>query len=177
MEHKKNILAISGSTRKQSSNLNLIKAIEKLYANELSIKIYDGLLNLPQFNPDDDTENSPVQVTDLRKQIKEANGILICTPEYAMGVPGSLKNLLDWTVSSSDFSNKPVVAITASSSGQKAHLSLLATLQVIEALINERTQLLISFIKTKVNDRQQITDENTLKDVRSTMDAFIAVLK
>ena len=177
MEHRKNILAISGSTRKQSSNLNLIKAIEKLYANELSIKIYDGLLNLPQFNPDDDTENSPVQVTDLRKQIKEANGILICTPEYAMGVPGSLKNLLDWTVSSSDFSNKPVVAITASSSGQKAHLSLLATLQVIEALINERTQLLISFIKTKVNDRQQITDENTLKDVRSTMDAFIAVLK
>ena len=177
MEHRKNILAISGSTRKQSSNLKLIKAIEKLYANELSIKIYDGLLNLPQFNPDDDTENSPVQVTDLRKQIKEANGILICTPEYAMGVPGSLKNLLDWTVSSSDFSNKPVVAITASSSGQKAHLSLLATLQVIEALINERTQLLISFIKTKVNDRQQITDENTLKDVRSTMDAFIAVLK
>ena len=177
MEHRKNILAISGSTRKQSSNLNLIKAIEKLYANELSIKIYDGLLNLPQFNPDDDTENSPVQVTDLRKQIKEANGILICTPEYAMGVPGSLKNLLDWTVSSSDFSNKAVVAITASSSGQKAHLSLLATLQVIEALINERTQLLISFIKTKVNDRQQITDENTLKDVRSTMDAFIAVLK
>ena len=177
MEHRKNILAISGSTRKQSSNLNLIKAIEKLYANELSIKIYDGLLNLPQFNPDDDTENSPVQVTDLRVQIKEANGILICTPEYAMGVPGSLKNLLDWTVSSSDFSNKPVVAITASSSGQKAHLSLLATLQVIEALINERTQLLISFIKTKVNDRQQITDENTLKDVRSTMDAFIAVLK
>ena len=177
MEHRKNILAISGSTRKQSSNLNLIKAIEKLYANELSIKIYDGLLNLPQFNPDDDTEKPPVQVTDLRKQIKEANGILICTPEYAMGVPGSLKNLLDWTVSSSDFSNKPVVAITASSSGQKAHLSLLATLQVIEALINERTQLLISFIKTKVNDRQQITDENTLKDVRSTMDAFIAVLK
>ena len=177
MEHRKNILAISGSTRKQSSNLNLIKAIEKLYANELCIKIYDGLLTLPQFNPDDDTENPPAQVTDLRKQIKEANGILICTPEYAMGVPGSLKNLLDWTVSSSDFSNKPVVAITASSSGQKAHLSLLATLQVIEALINERTQLLISFIKTKVNDRQQITDENTLKDVRSTMDAFIAVLK
>ena len=177
MEHRKNILAISGSTRKQSSNLNLIKAIEKLYANELSITLSGGLLNLPQFNPDDDTENSPVQVTDLRKQIKEANGILICTPEYAMGVPGSLKNLLDWTVSSSDFSNKPVVAITASSSGQKAHLSLLATLQVIEALINERTQLLISFIKTKVNDRQQITDENTLKDVRSTMDAFIAVLK
>ncbi|HTN06043.1 NADPH-dependent FMN reductase [Agriterribacter sp.] len=136
----------------------------------------DSYLTLPQFNPDDDTENPPVQVTDLRKQIKEANGILICIPEYAMGVPGSLKNLLDWTVSSSDFSNKPVVAITASSLGQKAHLSLLGTLQVIEARIDESTQLLISFIKTKVNDRQQITDENTLKDVRRIMDSFIAVL-
>ena len=93
-----------------------------------------------------------------------------------MGIPGSLKNLLDWTVSSSDFSNKPVVAITASSLGQKAHASLVGTLQVIEARITESTQLLISFIKTKVNDRQQITDENTLKDVRIAMDAFIAVL-
>lgn len=176
MMQGKNILAISGSTRIHSSNLNLIKAIEKLYASELSIKIYDGLLNLPQFNPDDDTENPPVPVTHLRKQIKEANGILICTPEYAMGIPGSLKNLLDWTVSSSDFSNKPVVAITASSLGQKAHASLVGTLQVIEARITESTQLLISFIKTKVNDRQQITDENTLKDVRIAMDAFIAVL-
>ncbi len=172
----KHILAISGSTRLHSSNLNLIKAIEKLYAGELSIKIYDGLLNLPQFNPDSDTENPPAQVTDLRQRIREAKGILICTPEYAMGIPGSLKNLLDWTVSSSDFSGKPVVAITASSSGQKAHHSLLATLQVIEAEVYESTQLLISFIKTKVNDRQQITDENTLIGVRRTMDAFIAVL-
>lgn len=177
MMQGKNILAISGSTRLHSSNLNLIRAIEKLYAGKISIKIYDGLLNLPQFNPDTDTDNPPAQVTDLRKQIREARGILICTPEYAMGIPGSLKNLLDWTVSSSDFSGKPVVAITASLSGQKAHLSLMDTLQVIEASISESTQLLISFIKTKVNDQQQITDENTLNNVKRTMDAFIAVLK
>lgn len=172
----KNILAISGSTRIHSSNLNLIKAIEKLYTDKISIKIYDGLLNLPQFNPDDDTKNPPAQVTDLRKQIKEANGILICTPEYAMGVPGSLKNLLDWTVSSSDFSNKPVAAITASLSGQKAHLSLLSTLRVIEARVEDDMQLLIPFIKTKVNDRQEITDEATLKEVRRTMDALTTAL-
>ncbi|HEX5026334.1 MAG TPA: NADPH-dependent FMN reductase [Agriterribacter sp.] len=173
MDDKKNILAICGSTRKQSSNLNLIKAIEILYAQELLITMYNGLSTLPQFNPDDDRETPPGEIIELRNQIKQAAGILICTPEYAMGVPGSLKNLLDWTVSSSDFSNKPVVAITASSSGAKAHPSLLETLRVIEARVDDNTQLLISFIKTKVNDNCEITDQNTLDAVKKVMDAFI----
>ena len=176
MAPTKKILVICGSTRKTSSNLHLIKAIEKLYGNQLIFTLYEGLLQLSQFNPDDDTETPPLPVAAMRKQVKDADGILICTPEYAMGVPGSLKNLLDWTVSSSDFSHKPVAAITASLSGQKGHLSLLSTLRVIEARVEDDMQLLIPFIKTKVNDRQEITDEATLKEVKKTMDALVAAL-
>ena len=176
MAQTKKILAICGSTRKTSSNLYLIKAIEKLYGHQLTFTRYEGLLQLPQFNPDDDTETPPIPVAVMRKQVRDADGILLCTPEYAMGVPGSLKNLLDWAVSSSDFSNKPVAAITASLSGQKAHLSLLSTLRVIEARVEDDMQLLIPFIKTKVNDRQEITDEATLKEVKKTMDALVAAL-
>lgn len=176
MAPTKKILAICGSTRKTSSNLHLIKAIEKLYSHQLTFTLYEGLLQLPQFNPDDDTETPPLPVVALRKQVSDADGILICTPEYAMGVPGSLKNLLDWTVSSSDFSNKSVAAITASLSGQKAHLSLLSTLHVIEARVEDDMQLLIPFIKSKVNDQQEITDEATLKEVRRTMNALIVAL-
>jgi chromate reductase, NAD(P)H dehydrogenase (quinone) len=84
---KLNILAISGSTRRSSSNLYLIKAIEALTRQTLSIKLFDKLANLPHFNPDLDNESVPKEVTHFRKQIAAADGVLICTPEYAMVYP------------------------------------------------------------------------------------------
>lgn len=164
MAEKIKILAICGSTRATSSNLNLIKAIAKLTADIFTINIFEGLSAIPHFNPDNDNENAPQQVIDFRKQIKDADGILICTPEYAMGVPGALKNAIDWTVSSMEFSQKPTALITASTSGIKAHQSLLGTLQVIEAKMTDDTQLIISFIKTKMKD-DKIIDEATLSSI------------
>lgn len=158
MSSKIKILAISGSTRQSSSNLNLIKAIADLASETFSVNIFGGLSGLPHFNPDRDNENVPVQVTEFRRQLREAEGILICTPEYAIGVPGTLKNAIDWTVSSMEFSKKPVALITASLSGEKAHSSLLGTLLIIEAKMTAETQLLIPFMKTKINDNCKITD-------------------
>jgi chromate reductase len=112
-----------------------------------------------------DKENVSETVTDFRKQLREADGILICTPEYAHGVPGTLKNALDWTVSSMEFSKKPVALITASLSGEKAHQSLLGTLLLLGAKMTADTQLLISFIKSKVNNDFKITDKDTLNSV------------
>jgi NAD(P)H-dependent FMN reductase len=174
---KLNILAISGSTRRSSSNLYLIKAIEALTRQTLSIKLFDGLANLPHFNPDLDDECVPEEVTHFRKQIAAAEGVLICTPEYAMGVPGTLKNAIDWTVSSMEFSKKPVALITASLSGEKSHRSLLETLRVIEADVRDETQLVISFIKTKVNDQNKITDETTMWSVENLMKAFESIIR
>ncbi len=145
------ILAISGSTRVQSSNLNLIKAIEVLGAEDFSFIFFNSLASIPHFNPDNDNENPPREVTSFRAAIVEAHGVLICTPEYAMGVPGTLKNAIDWTVSSCEFSHKSVLLITASSLGEKAHESLLGTLRIIEADLPDETQLLISFIQTKLS--------------------------
>jgi chromate reductase len=176
MHIKKNVLAISGSTRTRSSNLNLIKAIQQLSANSFSVRVFDGLMGIPPFNPDDDNENPPAAIVSLRQQINDADGVLICTPEYAMGVPGTLKNLLDWTVSSMEFSNKPVALITASSSGQKGHISLLETLKVIETKMTEGTQLLISFIKAKVADDCIITDKTTLEQVQQLIVSFSGLM-
>ena len=159
------ILAISGSTRKDSLNLNLIKAIASLASTNFAINIFEGLSELPHFNPDLDNENVPEQVTSFRRQIREADGVLICTPEYAIGVPGTLKNAIDWTVSSMEFSKKPVALVTASLSGEKAHKSLLGTLLIIEARMTADTQLLVSFVKTKVNADGKITDEETVNGV------------
>ena len=167
MKDKIKILAISGSTRKSSSNLNLIKAIAGLTTEVFTITIFEGLSELPHFNPDIDNESVPEHVTGFRQQVRDADGILICTPEYAIGVPGTLKNAIDWTVSSMEFSQKPVALITASLSGERAHQSLLGTLLIIEARMTKDTQLLVSSIKTKVSSDSKITDPETLNNINT----------
>jgi chromate reductase len=168
----KKVIAISGSTRAQSSNLNLTKAIAGLAEGKFELTVFRGLTELPHFNPDLDNENPPASITQFRNTLREFDGILICTPEYAMGVPGTLKNAIDWTVSSMEFSKKPTALITASSLGHKGHQSLLVTLKIIEAGVTDETQLVISHIKTKVNMKGEITHEETLQQVRALVDAF-----
>lgn len=170
------ILAISGSTRKASSNLTLIKAIADLTPGLFAIDFFEDLSELPHFNPDNDHEHVTASVTAFRQKLRTADGILICTPEYALGVPGSLKNAIDWTVSSMEFSRKPVALITASLSGERAHQSLLGTLLIIESLMTEHTQLLIPFIKSKVNE-QGITDKDTLDKVNQLIQSFEQLIR
>lgn len=176
MTDKIKILAISGSTRKTSSNLSLIKAIADLTSETFSITVFEGLTDIPHFNPDLDNENPPLQVTSFRRQLREADGIIICTPEYAMGVPGTLKNAIDWTVSSMEFSRKPLAVITASLSGEKAHASLLGTLLLIEAQMTDDTQLLIQFIKTKVNGNGKITDNETFNNIKKLTQSLTQII-
>jgi len=108
------ILAISGSLRASSTNTTLVRAITAMAPAGMEITIYDRLGDLPHFILDLDDEDSPASVIRLRALFRAADGVLICTPEYAFGVPGSLKNTLDWTVSSGEINGKPVAAISAS---------------------------------------------------------------
>lgn len=172
MSTKKKVVAICGSTRQSSSNLSIIAEIKELFSEELDIQLVEGLSDIPHFNPDLDNENPPQKVSGFRAHLKGADGILICTPEYAMGVPGTLKNALDWTVSSMEFSKKPVALITASSVGEKGHRSLLETLHVIESDLPESSQLLVSFVKTKVK-QGKIVDAATLEQVKGVMRSLI----
>jgi NAD(P)H-dependent FMN reductase len=165
------VIAINGSTRAASTNLQLIRIVQQLSKDKFDITIYEGLTDLPHFNPDLDTDNPPQKISEFRNILKTHDGILICTPEYAMGVPGTLKNAIDWTVSSMEFSKKPVALITASSLGQKAHESLLEILKIIESSISENTELLISHARTKLSNGK-ISDEDTLKKVLLLINAF-----
>lgn len=173
-----NVLAISGSTRTRSTNLNLIRAIAGMSTDLFNVTIYDGLLQLPHFNPDEDMEPGmePAAVTAFRKKLRAADAILICTPEYAVGVPGVLKDAIDWTVSSMEFSKKPVALITASTAGHHAHASLLGTLLIIESLITDATQLVVSAVKTKVNHNYQITDAALLQQLQKLIQSLYQVI-
>ena len=169
----KRIFALCGSTKAASTNLLYISAVTKILGSGYEVTTLSSISDLPHFNPDLDNEHPPVQVEELRKNISRADGILICTPEYAMGVPGSLKNALDWTVSSSSFSKKPVLALVASSQGEKAHQSLIDILNVIEAKVHS---LLIPFAKTKINVEGKITDSQTSSELKTRLDQFVASL-
>ncbi|TSJ39425.1 NAD(P)H-dependent oxidoreductase [Mucilaginibacter corticis] len=119
----KNILAISGSLREGSSNHAILTYLGSVLPAGIDYNIYNNLAQIPPFDPGLDTDSPPKPVADLRKKLAEADGLIICTPEYAFGVPGSLKNMLDWLVSSSTLVNKPVALITASLGGEYAHAS------------------------------------------------------
>lgn len=171
-----NVLSICGSTRAASSNLDVIQAIARLAHDQFVVHLYNGLEQLPQFNPDQDNEDVPAEVADLRKQLRAADGVLICTPEYALGVPGALKNAIDWTVSSMEFSKKPVALITASLSGEKAHQSLLGTLLIIESRMTQDSQLLISAVRTKLGRDATINDEATREGVDKLIRSLVEMM-
>lgn len=171
MENKAiKILAISGSLRSSSSNSLIVRAIGNLVPGYVDYIIYDKLGELPHFN---DAAEIPASLKDWKEQIAAADGVLICSPEYAFGVPGSLKNALDWTVSSGEFVNKPVALITASTSGEKAHASLLNTLSALSAQVVEDGTLLIPYIRSKLDDKDGIADKATLKLISTVVEALL----
>jgi len=132
------IVALSGSVAAGSSNVALLRAAAALAPAGTTVDVYDAIGALPMFNPDLDGEGAvaPPAVGDLRTRLRAADGILIATPEYAHGVPGALKNALDWIVSSGELEGKPLALIVASpGGGAAARASLTPTLEVMGARI------------------------------------------
>lgn len=169
---RKKVLAISGSTRSQSANLHLINAIAALAANRWNVEIFQGLAALPHFNPDLDTEAPPESVTHFRDLLKKADGVLICTPEYVFSLPGSLKNAIEWTVSTTLFSQKPVALVTAATLGQKAHEALQLIMKTVEAKTDAQSQLLISSVNSKLSADGRLIDATTLNAVQALVTSF-----
>ena len=156
-----NLLAICGSLRPNSSNHSIIQFIAANTPDNVALTQFEGIDRLPHFNPALDVDDAPIPVAQMREAIHKADGVIVCTPEYAFGVPGSLKNVLDWTVSSGSFNQKTVSIITASSNGSKAHAALLQIFTALGASFTEDTTLLIPFIRTKVSSGGEITHEAT----------------
>jgi len=173
----KNILAISGSLREGSSNHNILEMLDQMMPSEMKSTIYDGLRDIPAFDPGIDNDNPPATVSDLRYLISHADGIIICTPEYAFGVPGALKNALDWTVSSGSFSGKPTALITASTGGKNAHEAMIKILGAIDAKLSPETMLLIQFVRSKMDSTGNIIDPDTFQKLQNLIEIFINSLQ
>ena len=122
------ILLVTGSTRAASGNTAALRTAQAVAAAGITTDLYDELAALPAFNPDDDHDPLPPPVRDLRQRIAAADAILFCVPEYAGTLPGSLKNLLDWTVGGGEMDGKRAawinVAAGGRGSGAQEHLAM-----------------------------------------------------
>ena len=127
------ILAISGSLRGNSANTLLLRAAAMMAPSGIVVTPYDGLGTLPHFNPDLDSDPAPPPVRDLRERVAAAEALLISSPEYAHGVPGTLKNALDWLVSGIEIVGKPVGLLNASPRAFHAQDSLREILRTMAA--------------------------------------------
>jgi NAD(P)H-dependent FMN reductase len=126
------VLAIPGSLRATSSNAALLRAARGVAPAGTEITLYDGLGGLPHFSPDLDVEPLPPPVAALRAQIGVVEALAISSPEYAHGMPGALKNALDWLVSAVEPIDKPVLLLSASPGGAiHAHAQLLEVLRTM----------------------------------------------
>jgi len=127
------ILGISGSLRAASVNTALLRTAATLTPYGVTLIIYEGIGNLPHFNPELDKEPLPLAVTSFRSQLNISAGVIISSPEYAHGIPGVLKNALDWLVASGELYEKPVALFNASPRSSYAQASLAETLAVMTA--------------------------------------------
>jgi len=157
------LLAISGSLRDISSNKTLLQAAARLAPDNVAITLYDSIANLPHFNPDLDNENPPIAVIDFRNHLQQTDGVLICTPEYAHGVPGALKNALDWIVGSGELMNKPVALINPSMTSFHAQESLVETLTVMMAKVHA---VRIPLTSTKITVEDILADADISSALR-----------
>lgn len=170
---RKKIFAISGSTRLNSSNEAILKTVAELSIETFDVHIFQGISELPHFNPDLDNEDSlPLPIKDFREQIESADGVILCTPEYVFNLPGSLKNALDWIISTLVFSDKPVALITAAASGEKAHEYLELIMNTVGAKVGEHSRLLIQGVKGKIDENGNVIDEPTLVKLKKMVESF-----
>ena len=112
------ILLVCGSTRTSSTNSAALRTLQALAPADFETSLYEGLADLPAFNPDHDVATAGPAVAAVRAALGAADAVVVCTPEYAGTLPGSLKNLLDWTVGSGELYGKPVAWINVAVAGR-----------------------------------------------------------
>jgi chromate reductase len=170
------ILAITGSLRRVSSNTTLLRAIRLLAPANVEVTLYSGLADLPGFNPDLEGAE-PSSVLTFRELLKKADGIFISSPEYAHGVPGALKNALDWVVGSGELVDKPAAILNASSLATYAQASLRETITVMSARVITEASLTIPLQGKRLDENGIVADPQLSRLVLSAINELVATIE
>jgi len=153
------ILTISGSLRAASTNSALLAVLARHAPDGCELIAYDGMGRLPIFNPDDEAERTPVEVARLVDALRAADGVVISSPEYAHGVPGGLKNVLDWLVSTDAAIGKPAMLVHASPRSAISRAALAEILRTMSFDLCPGDGLEIALIGKKSHEAEAILSE------------------
>lgn len=145
-------LTLCGSLRARSSNKAILRAYSRLAAARAHVEHYEGIASLPPFNPDDDHEHVAAEVSAFRQRVREADAVVISTPEYAHALPGAFKNALDWLVSDPAFEGKPVVILQAARGSHWAYDSLIEVLSTMSARVVLRACVQLSLGSNAIDE-------------------------
>ena len=152
----------------------MLTAYARLCSHAADLAIYEGLGGLPHFNPDDDTENLAPNVAELRRQIASSDAIVISTPEYAHGLPGSLKNALDWLVSDPAFAGKPVVLLSADRGSTWAIDSLREILRTMSAEVLTNAAVTLRLTSNTIDAEQMLSRPELTERLQQSVAALLA---
>jgi chromate reductase len=167
---KLKILAIPGRLRAASLNQGLLASAQELRVEGVSIELYSGTAGLPIFSEELEGANRPQPATDLDSAIRNADAVLIATPEYNGSLPGGLKNLLDWgsrPYAQGAFAHKPVAVIGASMGQYGAARAVQTTAGILSHMGANVLEghLTVGAAHSKFNQSGELQDEMTKKSL------------
>jgi len=164
------LVGISGSPRRGSVSAILLTIAGKI--NGGTFTLYESILDLPHFTPDNDTDPANTAVAALRNLVRSADGVIVCTPEYAFSMPSVLKNVLEWLVSSGELNEKPCLSISTSPlppGGEKAHKELRSVLTALGVRQATEELLCIGATRKRISESGELLDATIEQELRSAM--------
>jgi chromate reductase, NAD(P)H dehydrogenase (quinone) len=165
------VLAVCGSLRTASINAALLRTAQLLAPPDIEVSVCTLVGDLPLFNPDLEAKLPP-SVAQLHAQIAAADALLIASPEYAHGVTGTIKKLLDWLVSFEPFVGKPVAVVNASPRAHHADAALKETLKTMSAVIVEAASVSIPLLGSGIGEAAMAETPWVVEAIRASLGAL-----
>lgn len=170
------VLGIAGSLRSGSYNKQLLQLLVNSAPEGLEVEVFN-LFDIPIYNGDVEAQGLPESVLDLKQRIKEADGILIVTPEYNYSIPGVLKNSIDWASRPPEnpFSTKPVAIAGASNGGfgtVRSQHHLRQVMVNLNAYVMPKPEIMVSKAQDKFAEDGSLLDEKLKTSAQEFMQEF-----
>jgi len=183
MAAKVNVITIVGSLRKGSFNAALARELPKLAPEGMTITASPSWADLPIYNADDQGATGfPATATTLSDAIRAADGVIFVTPEYNYGIPGGLKNAIDWVsrIKDQPFKDKPVAIQSATGGpmgGGRMQYHLRQAMVFLNAYTFNTPEIFVGSAHTKFNDKMEFTDEAGIKFIKQQLAGFEAMIR